>query len=222
VLVVEVETRKTKRRKGLYFRRRVKSNLNPCACLKGYVLCSLDFVGQGIEACKCEVELCQFFFLPEIFIFPPSQPGPIPLTIENVLFNALVKVGAVSQDNADNPTKVRNGHQNIQALVVLIIKGCYLQVRLARAARTDAGVHAAGNVVSLKLINIIPGVDDLIASINEQLPPAIRVWGYVSTFGIHLFFIESALLTSLSGQSTKIFQCPIVSDNTPNVTEHPD
>jgi tRNA U38,U39,U40 pseudouridine synthase TruA len=27
-------------------------------------------------------------------------------TIEGVLFNALVKVGAVSQDNADNPTKV--------------------------------------------------------------------------------------------------------------------
>ncbi|KAF8817434.1 pseudouridine synthase [Phlegmacium glaucopus] len=84
------------------------------------------------------------------------QPGPIPLTIENVLFNALVKVGAVSQDNADNPTKVG----------------------LARAARTDAGVHAAGNVVSLKMIITIPGVEDLIASINEQLPPAIRVWGY--------------------------------------------
>lgn len=41
------------------------------------------------------------------FFFFFSQPGPIPLTIENVLFNALVKVGAVSQDNADNPTKVR-------------------------------------------------------------------------------------------------------------------
>ena len=55
-----------------------------------------------------------FFFLFEIlgilffyFYFIFSQPGPIPLTIENVLFNALVKVGAVSQDNADNPTKVR-------------------------------------------------------------------------------------------------------------------
>ena len=42
-----------------------------------------------------------------LFFFFFSQPGPIPLTIENVLFNALVKVGAVSQDNADNPTKVR-------------------------------------------------------------------------------------------------------------------
>jgi tRNA pseudouridine(38-40) synthase len=57
-------------------------------------------------------------------------------------------------------------------------QGC--QVGIARAARTDAGVHAAGNVVSLKMIISIPGVDDLIASINEQLPPAIRVWGYVS------------------------------------------
>ena len=45
------------------------------------------------------------FFIPFFLFF--SQPGPIPLTIENVLFNALVKVGAVSQDNADNPTKVR-------------------------------------------------------------------------------------------------------------------
>lgn len=26
--------------------------------------------------------------------------------MEGVLFNALVKIGAVSQDNADNPTKV--------------------------------------------------------------------------------------------------------------------
>lgn len=75
------------------------------------MLCSLDFVDQGIEACKCEVGICQF--LSEILIFFSfssffsSQPGPIPLTIENVLFNALVKVGAVSQDNADNPTKVR-------------------------------------------------------------------------------------------------------------------
>ena len=49
------------------------------------------------------------------------------------------------------------------------------QVGLARAARTDAGVHAAGNVVSLKMIITIPGVEDLVASINEQLPPAIRV-----------------------------------------------
>ena len=36
-----------------------------------------------------------------------SQPDPKLRTIEGVLFDALIKVGAVSQDNSDNPTKVR-------------------------------------------------------------------------------------------------------------------
>jgi tRNA pseudouridine38-40 synthase len=51
---------------------------------------------------------------------------------------------------------------------------------LNRAARTDAGVHAAGNVVSIKMITQIPDVDDVVAAINAQLPPEIRVWDYVS------------------------------------------
>lgn len=75
-------------------------------------------------------------------------------TIEGTLFKALVKVGAISEDNSDDPVKVN----------------------LARAARTDAGVHAAGNVVSIKAIVEIPGVDDLVRSLNEALPPQIRVW----------------------------------------------
>ncbi|KAH9926961.1 pseudouridine synthase [Fomitopsis serialis] len=87
------------------------------------------------------------------------QPDQSVRTIEGVLFDALVRVGAVSQDNADNPTKVS----------------------LGRAARTDAGVHAAGNVVSLKLINAIPGVSDLVARINEELPPEIRLWSVLRT-----------------------------------------
>ncbi|CDZ97180.1 pseudouridine synthase [Phaffia rhodozyma] len=78
-------------------------------------------------------------------------------TIEGVLFDAFVKAGAVSQDNADDATKVA----------------------LSRAARTDAGVHAAGNVVSLKMITVIPGVEDLTAKINEYLPEQIRMWGFV-------------------------------------------
>jgi tRNA pseudouridine38-40 synthase len=78
-------------------------------------------------------------------------------TIEGVLFGALVRVGAVSSDNADDSTKVS----------------------LGRAARTDAGVHAAGNLVSLKLINQIPGVSDVVAAINNILPPEIRIWGIV-------------------------------------------
>ncbi|KAH8103991.1 tRNA pseudouridine synthase [Cristinia sonorae] len=87
------------------------------------------------------------------------QPDPNLKTIENTLFDALVKVGAVSQDNADDPVKVK----------------------INRAARTDAGVHAAGNLVSMKLIVDIPGVTDLVARVNDELPPEIRVWNYVRT-----------------------------------------
>lgn len=43
-----------------------------------------------------------------------------------------------------------------------------------RCARTDKGVHAAGNVVSLKLIVEDP---DLVKKVNEKLSPQIRVWG---------------------------------------------
>jgi tRNA pseudouridine38-40 synthase len=68
-----------------------------------------------------------------------------------------VKVGAVSSDNADDPTKVG----------------------LARAARTDAGVHAAGNLVSLKLITQIPDVPDVVSAVNKLLPSEIRVWGII-------------------------------------------
>ncbi|KAJ7066326.1 pseudouridine synthase [Mycena amicta] len=78
-------------------------------------------------------------------------------TIENTLFDALVRIGAVSKDNADDPVKVG----------------------LGRAARTDAGVHAAGNVVALKMITEVPGVADLAARINEELPPEIRLWGHI-------------------------------------------
>ncbi|KAH9940804.1 tRNA pseudouridine synthase [Epithele typhae] len=89
-------------------------------------------------------------------------------TIEGVLFNALIKVGAVSQDNSDNPSKVA----------------------LGRAARTDAGVHAAGNVVSMKLITEIPGVPNLVEKINEELPPEIRLWNIIrvqSSFNARTF-----------------------------------
>ncbi|KAL5531441.1 hypothetical protein ACEPAG_4318 [Sanghuangporus baumii] len=82
------------------------------------------------------------------------QPeGP---TIEGSLFKALIAAGAVSKDNADDPGKVG----------------------LQRAARTDAGVHAAGNVVSMKIITRVPGVPDLVARTNEELPPEIRLWSF--------------------------------------------
>ncbi|KAJ7742877.1 pseudouridine synthase [Mycena metata] len=78
-------------------------------------------------------------------------------TIESTLFGALVRAGAISEDNADDPEKVN----------------------FSRASRTDAGVHAAGNIVSLKMITEVPGVPDMTARINEELPPEIRLWEYI-------------------------------------------
>ncbi|OAD71357.1 hypothetical protein PHYBLDRAFT_114506 [Phycomyces blakesleeanus NRRL 1555(-)] len=84
------------------------------------------------------------------------QSNPDAKSIEGDLFDVLCKVGAVSKDNSTDPGKVQ----------------------LVRAARTDKGVHAAGNLVSLKLITEDP---DLVTKINDLLPEQIRVWGYVET-----------------------------------------
>lgn len=79
-------------------------------------------------------------------------------TIEGDLFSAFVAAGAVSKANADDPKKSS----------------------LIRCARTDKGVHAAGNLISLKLIVEDP---DIVSKINEKLSPQIRVWGIERTNG---------------------------------------
>ncbi|PKS10394.1 hypothetical protein jhhlp_002145 [Lomentospora prolificans] len=77
-------------------------------------------------------------------------------TIEGDVMKAFIAAGAISKANADDPKKVS----------------------LMRCARTDKGVHAAGNVLSLKLI-----IEDenIVEKINENLPPQIRVWGIQRT-----------------------------------------
>lgn len=77
-------------------------------------------------------------------------------TIEGDLFAAFVAAKAISKVNADDPRKSQ----------------------LIRCARTDKGVHAAGNVISLKLII---EDEDIVQKINEALPPQIRVWGIQRT-----------------------------------------
>ena len=79
-------------------------------------------------------------------------------TIEGDLFEAFIKAGAISKANADDPKKSS----------------------FVRCARTDKGVHAAGNVISLKLIIEDPKV---VEKINENLPAQIRVWGIERTIG---------------------------------------
>jgi tRNA pseudouridine38-40 synthase len=77
-------------------------------------------------------------------------------TIEGDLFAAFVAAKAIAKANADDPRKSS----------------------FMRCARTDKGVHAAGNMVSLKLIIEDP---DVVQKINENLPPQIRVWGIQRT-----------------------------------------
>ncbi|GKT52924.1 tRNA pseudouridine38-40 synthase A [Colletotrichum tofieldiae] len=77
-------------------------------------------------------------------------------TIEGDLFKAFVAAGAISKANADDHKKSS----------------------LVRCARTDKGVHAAGNVISLKLII---EDEDIVEKINANLPDQIRVWGIQRT-----------------------------------------
>ncbi|KAL8867132.1 MAG: hypothetical protein Q9174_005858 [Haloplaca sp. 1 TL-2023] len=79
-------------------------------------------------------------------------------TIEGDLFSAFVAAGAISKANADDPKKSS----------------------LVRCARTDRGVHAAGNIISLKMI--IEDAD-IVKKINDNLSPQIRVWGIERTNG---------------------------------------
>ncbi|KAI9762981.1 MAG: tRNA pseudouridine synthase 1 [Chaenotheca gracillima] len=77
-------------------------------------------------------------------------------TIEGDLFAAFVAAGAISKANSNDPKKSS----------------------LVRCARTDKGVHAAGNMISLKLI--IEDAD-IVKKINSHLPSQIRVWGIQRT-----------------------------------------
>lgn len=80
------------------------------------------------------------------------QNNPDVKTIEADLFQAFVAAGAISKDNSNDLKK--NGFM--------------------RAARTDKGVHAAGNVVLCKLIIEDATIQE---KINSHLPEQIRVWG---------------------------------------------
>ncbi|PLN83286.1 pseudouridylate synthase [Aspergillus taichungensis] len=77
-------------------------------------------------------------------------------TIEGELFTAFVAAGAISKANAADPKKSS----------------------LVRCARTDKGVHAAGNIVSLKLI---VEDEDIVQKINDKLSEQIRVWDILPT-----------------------------------------
>ncbi|PSC75036.1 tRNA pseudouridine synthase mitochondrial-like [Micractinium conductrix] len=89
------------------------------------------------------------------------QRNPGAKTIEDELFRALHAAGGISDANADD-----NG---------------FIKVHWMRAARTDKGVSAVGQVVSLKMVlepEGCPGGEGLLQRINDKLPAQIRVFGY--------------------------------------------
>lgn len=79
------------------------------------------------------------------------QYNPPHKTIEGEILTKLFDVGAISEENSLAPKK-----NSFMA-----------------AARTDKGVHAMLNLLSLK----ITLREDTVAKLNAALPPEIRVWG---------------------------------------------
>jgi len=88
------------------------------------------------------------------------QINPNARTIESELHAAFAKSGVVSPENALDPSKVN----------------------FVRSCRTDKGVHAAGQVVSLKALM----TNDIVEKINHELPDCIRVFGVLPVMkGFH-------------------------------------
>lgn len=123
-------------------------------------------VGQGVVFSKEEIDAEQRRPKHKVAVmigysgtgYKGMQISGTEKTIEGDLFLAFVKAGAISKANAEDPKKSS----------------------FVRCARTDKGVHAAGNMISLKLIMEDP---DIIDKINAELSPQIRVWGIERTIG---------------------------------------
>eukprot|EP00924_Labyrinthula_sp_SR-Ha-C_P015983 augustus_masked-scaffold_4-processed-gene-15.30-mRNA-1 protein AED:0.31 eAED:0.32 QI:0/0/0/0.5/1/1/2/0/362 len=82
------------------------------------------------------------------------QINPGVETVEGELFKSLKPLGLVKASNIDTPQKFG----------------------FARAARTDKGVHALGQVVSLKLLLDINKTSRFVEKLNKNLPDDIKVF----------------------------------------------
>ena len=91
----------------------------------------------------------------------PDKP-----TIEGDLLAAVHAAGGISEDN------MAQGESG----------GPYQKVSWMRASRTDKGVHAVMNVVSLKLQEPEDPAA-FVAQVNARLPPAVRVYSVRKTVG---------------------------------------
>ena len=90
------------------------------------------------------------------------QRNPGAVTIEDELERAIVAAGGISPDNAGDFTKVQ----------------------WMRAARTDKGVSAVGQSISLRMMLEHPtDKRDVITRINEKLPEGFEFFGYTRVTG---------------------------------------
>ncbi|XP_052227488.1 pseudouridylate synthase 1 homolog isoform X2 [Dreissena polymorpha] len=112
----------------------------------------LHTMEKAITDCKLtQVSRCKGLIDSHYFLSNPGFP-----TVEGELVRGLLEAGVIPQDHHDNIWKMS----------------------FQRAARTDKGVSAAGNVCSLKMC---VNVENLVDKINEKLPDQIRVMDVIRT-----------------------------------------
>lgn len=124
----------------------------------------------GIKACKGKLEdifLSHSFISISIsFLFFIRNPNA--KTIEADLFDGLCRAGLVSKENAVDPKKIG----------------------WMRSCRTDKGVHAAGQVVSFKMLmkngadEDKAKIDDIIGELNDVLQNDMGIGKKMEIFGI--------------------------------------
>jgi tRNA pseudouridine38-40 synthase len=88
--------------------------------------------------------------------------------IEDALVSALHKAGLITNDNMDDP---------------------FHKLAWQRASRTDKGVSALRNLISVKLLRLPGDPDAVVDKVNSFLPKAIRVYGLqpvTASFSSHL------------------------------------
>lgn len=86
-----------------------------------------------------------------------------------------VKIIIAYEGNGYSGWQVQPNQRTIQSEIESVLEEVEGKpVRIQGSGRTDAGVHALGQVASFELENEIP-LDNLRKALNHRLPPAIRV-----------------------------------------------
>ncbi len=112
-----------------------------------------------------------------------SRRNPGAHTIEDEVEEAIFKAGGIDEANHGQLNKARIVKHSYTVLEVIHASFLVLQVGWSRAARTDKGVHAAGQVVSLRLRVPRDAASEaaMLERINASLPADIRAFSLLRT-----------------------------------------